>query len=246
MRAGTILIGLFIVVSVQAGVLVIDTEAPQIHVGWIQGVERSTVHFTNHEVYRYNMTLMSGPNQCFVIGADGNDRAILIEPESDDIGPFTPDAIVDCRICGCEDSSNTRFTCRSDGRCVACDPCSDLTCGDGEVCIRSTCDTAACSCDPVLCSGRTCEGSVSVTDRCASDRCVTERTCIENECGAQCTSGMRVVRTYCDDDLLMHELTTCTSSCTEHVQTRIEADCSERDCPLGQLPRCTSGGCACV
>ena len=246
MRLVALTIVFLAIVSVHAGVLLIEADAPRLTVTWLQGVERSTVHYANMEVYRRNMTLMAGPNQCFVIGADGNDRAIYITPESDDIGPRSPDAIVDCRICGCEDQPDTRFTCRSDGRCQPCDPCGAAACSDGEVCIRENCDTATCTCDPVLCSGSTCDERVSITNRCQNERCIVERTCIRGMCGAECTSGLGSERSYCQDDVLMRERTTCTPSCTQRTQTSIIADCSERECPIGTLPRCTSEGCACI
>ena len=60
------------------------------------------VFFRDGRTYRQNMTLDVGPNRCFTQGAPGNDHAILITTASDDTGPSQPDAIVDCTVCGCE------------------------------------------------------------------------------------------------------------------------------------------------
>ena len=246
MRIGLVVLMLLMIAAAYAGVLFIEHDAPTIRVTYLQGVERATVYYTNHEVYRYNMTLMSGPNQCFVIGASGNDRAILITSQSDDIGPHRPDAIVDCRICGCEDQPNMRFTCRPDGRCIPCDPCSTTTCNDGEVCVREGCESAICTCDSIRCSGSTCEERVLVANRCKNERCIVERTCVTGACGSECTSGRTTTRDYCDADIHMRERTSCTDQCQSRVETRIIEDCMQQDCPIGTLPRCTSEGCACV
>jgi hypothetical protein len=245
MRFVSLAIGLVMIVSVHAGILFVETDAPRISASWYQGVERATIYFTNGETYR-TMMVLRGPNQCFTIGADGNDRAILIEPESDDRGPYQPDAIVDCRICGCEDEPGTRFTCASDGRCEACDPCSSTVCDDGELCVRHNCDAAVCTCDPIICSGSTCDERILNENRCEDARCVQERSCVENRCGAECTSGTDTRRTWCEDDILMQEKTTCTSTCLIRTVTRRIEDCSQRDCRIGTLPRCTSEGCSCI
>ena len=246
MRAGILVAALIAIASVSGGVLLIDSDAPRTTILWLQGVERANVYYVNQEVYRHNMTLLTGPNQCFTIGADGNDRAILIEPESDDRGPHQPDAIVDCRVCGCEDEPGTRYTCGSDGRCQSCDPCSTTTCNAGEVCIRNTCTDATCACDPILCSQNACDERVSVVSRCESDRCVSERSCIEGACGSECTSGETKTRVYCEDTILMRELSSCSDTCTLAPRVSVIADCSDMECPIGTMPQCAAGGCRCL
>lgn len=238
----------FSIVSVHAGLLVIDTSFSNgtiLSASWLQGVAKSNVHYVDGTIYRQNMTIISGPNRCFVYGADGNDRAILIEPQSDDRGPQSPDAVVDCRICGCEDNPGTRFTCTSSGACASCDPCASETCNAGEICVRETCSDSNCICDPIQCSGSVCEEKVSVVSACAQDRCETQTLCIEGACGAECNDDDRSTRNVCDGTLLVKETTTCSKACTSEQARELITDCSQRTCPEGRVPACERGGCTC-
>ena len=203
------------------------------------------VHFTNLEIYRYDMMLHTGPNQCFLLGADGNDHAIFITPQSDDSGPHTPDAIVDCRLCGCEQVAGIRFTCEENGRCTPCDPCAQTECRTGEICVRDTCTQTRCVCDALTCSGTTCDERITVANECRSERCVTTRACIEGSCEAECSDGDITVRTYCEESVLMREVVTCGPGCLRSPRTTALEDCSLAQCPLGTIPVCSEGGCRC-
>lgn len=248
MRWGFVIVAILTIVSVQAGVLVVDTTIESgtlISATWLQGAEKVTVRYTDGSIYRSNMTLISGPNRCFIYGADGNDRAIVIEPQSDDRGPER-DATVDCNVCGCEETSGTRFTCTQSGACVACDPCDSDTCSAGEVCIRESCAEARCACDPIQCGADVCDGRRSTSGSCEQNTCIRESSCIQGRCGAECSEGDETVRTVCVGSELYRESSTCSESCSIASERSFVVDCAERDCAPGRAPTCSAGGCVCL
>lgn len=248
MRSLLIAAAALAILTVQAGLLVTElspANGTRVSVTWLQGVEQADVRYADGSIYRRNMTLISGPNRCFVYGADGNDRSIVVEPQSDDSGPAR-DATVDCRICGCEEEPGTRFTCTSNGACASCDPCDQDTCSTGEVCIRESCSEYSCACDPIQCEGRTCEQNRTVSGACVADACEKTSRCIEGSCGAECNDGSRTTTRVCIGDVLVAETETCSGSCQAQIERTRIRDCSLERCGPGLEPVCTQGGCACV
>lgn len=240
MRLGIIALLLVSVATVHAGVLIVehfDGNGTRVSAIWEQGAGTTTVRYLDGHVYRQNMTLDSGPNGCFAVGADGNDHAIYLPTTSDAQGPVSPDAIVDCSRCGCEQTPGTRFTCRSDGTCAPCDPCAGNACGNGNSCRRVSCGVKQCACDPVACSGYTCSGAHSLVEGCATGAlCSTTRTCVGGQCGAQCTSGTHTTSApTCSGDDVVTYTQECSDSCgwktvSRTVVTHCDAGCANGRC----------------
>lgn len=242
MRLGLGIIALLLVsvATVHAGVLIVEHfegNGTRVTAVWKQGAGTTTVRYLDGRVYERNMTIDSGPNGCFAIGADGNDHAIYLPTTSDASGPVTPDAIVDCQKCGCENTPNTRYRCTNDGSCAACDPCAGDACGTGNTCLRISCSQKQCSCDPVACSGYTCSGTQSLVKGCGTGSlCSTTRTCVAGQCGAQCSTGSQnVTAPTCDGNTLVTYTKTCGSTCGWRTVSRTiiqtcSAGCSKGAC----------------
>jgi len=127
---------------------------------WRQGFGSGMVYFFNGADYG-TRTLNLGPNSCNLAGTVGNSRAIHVSVNADASGPYTPDAVVRCDICGCEDVPNTNFRCRTASgalqySCEECDACISNPCPSGQTCTHVTCTERTCSgCDSVVCESQT-------------------------------------------------------------------------------------------
>lgn len=234
---------------------------------WRQGFGSGTVFFQNGAVYG-SRTLNLGPNSCYVAGLPGNNRAIHVNIAADATGPYTPDAVVRCDLCGCEDNPNTNFRCITTSgttqyRCVECDACDSNPCTHSwQDCNHVDCTTRTCTCDNVRCSNQggcaSC-GHASEIYECQSGDCVrTGGGCVAGSCGAQCDTGwessnynacvdsrwLGIARDYCGGDMtcVSGGVSTSGRSCQvfrRWIDNR-NRDCYAMDC--SSFPG-TSGSC---
>ncbi len=94
------------------------------------------------------------------------------------------------------------------GSCVVDDPCADVACDVNEVCVDGEC-VAIDLCEGVECAAdETCvDGECVVIDPCAGVECDADETCIEGECvaldpceGVDCSEGESCVAGECVPD----------------------------------------------
>jgi hypothetical protein len=131
-----------------------------------------------------------GPNACNSAGIQGNDRAIHISIHSDASGPYIPDAVVRCDICGCEDELNKNFRCLGSSaeppyRCEQCDACFTYPCRHTwQDCTHLTCTTRNCTCNDVKCEALStaCVGGTMQVCSCSADK--TACNCVSQPCGS--------------------------------------------------------------
>ena len=241
------------VVIVQAGYLTATREevadGTRFTIFWRQGCgDNCRVEYLSGGLFGFR-NLALGPNSCNMGAGAGNTRAIHCLIGSDATGPNTPDAVVNCNRCPCEDSPGTHFNCLASGICDECFPCNTFPCPSGQTCTHVTCTVRTCSgCDSIVCESQTtswgpwseCDapsGTALPGNSCGPTSGTETRSRTVYSCvGADCVGSTETESRSCSGYIGCSGRWDCTGSCASYVS----GACTGYSCGYS----CSSGTCA--